>query len=710
MIDISADPSDSENMFVLDPDGNLLNPSGLTVLDYLKHQRRIRSLLNPLYLGPSNDFNINTGLWIRCDDCGAVLYIRHVRENNDLCMSCGYHMKMSSSNRLEYIVDKGSWRPLFQQISSCDPLEFEDYNVYTDRALRSQKSTRLLDALQTGTAFIDNVAIAIAAMDFGYMGGSMGSVVGEKLTRLIEYAIGKGLPLLVVCSSGGARMQEGSLSLMQMAKISSALHMYQSKARLPYITLLTSPTTGGVTASFGMLGDFIVTEPKAIIGFAGRRVIEATIGEILPSNFQTAEYLQEKGQVDMMVERKHIREVISSICWASTHGLYKNYGFSRSGLINGFAQTREERGRRLWENIYPNFIADFFNVDLFPTLNGEEIFHNLKGKVTNLKIKRVLAKDPLSHHETKVLENYTNLIQANARKTDEKKEVQKKSFLYSREGFLYRNYELKEPYPTGKLFTNKININDQRDFPFGLVQELRVVSDSLPNDNPTKANDISDKTFQTFVSELAGVLGASPFYYNRNFASKRINRYIKLMGQWFEDLPSDKGYFQVLSTFQSFADILSFSLVDREKERCKSFPFYFNYDRDSKSKRFRILDEAIAFAKAQSIHWKNFSQDSLLAQKRSPFQKYSTGFQISTHIELENETRFYYFILEKHRNLLEKREAARLADPNRYANERRVRRNLYGNAKQQAENLEAEIQVNYNYVLNQKTRKPTRRK
>ena len=247
-------------------------------------------------------------LWLRCEECGSILYRKHVKQNNKVCFTCASHLDMSSEERIENLIDANSWRPINDQISPGDPLEFEDEKRYLNRLEESQERTGLQDAIQTGTAMIEGIPIALGVMDFQFMGGSMGSVVGEKITRLIEYALEEGLFLVLVCASGGARMQEGIFSLMQMAKISGALSLYKSCGNLLYISLLTSPTTGGVTASFAMLGDIIIAEPKAVIGFAGRRVIEQTLQEELPENFQTAEYLHFHGLIDLIVHRRHLRE------------------------------------------------------------------------------------------------------------------------------------------------------------------------------------------------------------------------------------------------------------------------------------------------------------------------------------------------------------------------------------------------------------------
>jgi acetyl-CoA carboxylase carboxyl transferase subunit beta len=213
-------------------------------------------------------------------------------------------------------------------LSPGDPLEFKDQKQYVERLKDAQQRTGLQDAVQTGTGMLDGIPVALGVMDFNFMGGSMGSVVGEKITRLIEYATQEGLALILVCASGGARMQEGIFSLMQMAKISAALQVHQDSAKLLYISVLTSPTTGGVTASFAMLGDFIFAEPKALIGFAGRRVIEQTLREQLPDDFQTSEYLLHHGLVDLIVPRSYLKQALSE-----TVTFHKNAPFKEAGTI-----------------------------------------------------------------------------------------------------------------------------------------------------------------------------------------------------------------------------------------------------------------------------------------------------------------------------------------------------------------------------------------
>ncbi|KAK7236513.1 hypothetical protein RIF29_45524 [Crotalaria pallida] len=219
---------------------------------------------------------------------------------------------MSSSDRIELSIDSGTWNPMDEDMVSLDPIEFHsEEEPYKDRIDSYQTKIGLTEAVQTGTGQLNGIPVAIGIMDFQFMGGSMGSVVGEKITRLVEYATNELLPLILVCASGGARMQEGSLSLMQMAKISSALYNYQTNKKLFYVSILTSPTSGGVTASFGMLGDIIIAEPNAYIAFAGKRVIEQTLNKTVPEGSQAAEYLFHKGLFDSIVPRNPLKRVLS---------------------------------------------------------------------------------------------------------------------------------------------------------------------------------------------------------------------------------------------------------------------------------------------------------------------------------------------------------------------------------------------------------------
>nr|QIT04142.1 acetyl-CoA carboxylase subunit beta [Sicyos edulis] len=265
----------------------------------------------------SNDLDVTQKyrhLWVQCENCYGLNYKKFLKSKMNICEQCGYHLKMSSSDRIELSIDSGTWDPMDEDMVSLDPIEFHlEEESYKDRIDSYQRKTGLTDAIQTGTGKLNGIPVAIGVMDFQFMGGSMGSVVGEKITRLIEYATNQFLPLIFVCASGGARMQEGSLSLMQMAKISSALYDYQSNKKLFYVAILTSPTTGGVTASFGMLGDIIIAEPDAYIAFAGKRVIEQTLNKTVPEGSQAAEYLFHKGLFDLIVPRNPLKGVLSEL-------------------------------------------------------------------------------------------------------------------------------------------------------------------------------------------------------------------------------------------------------------------------------------------------------------------------------------------------------------------------------------------------------------
>jgi acetyl-CoA carboxylase carboxyl transferase subunit beta len=255
---------------------------------------------------------IADGLWHKCPSCGVLAYTKDLRANLMVCLECSHHVGVNSDERIRQLIDANSWMPLDENIRPEDPLQFRDRKPYSDRLRETQAKTGLVDAIQTGLGQLDGSPVALGVMDFRFMGGSMGSVVGEKLTRLIERATQKRFPAIVICASGGARMQEGMLSLMQMAKISGALERHRA-AQLLYIPVLTHPTTGGVTASFAMLGDIILAEPKATIGFAGRRVIEQTLREKLPDDFQTAEDLLLHGFVDAIVPRTQLKKTLSQL-------------------------------------------------------------------------------------------------------------------------------------------------------------------------------------------------------------------------------------------------------------------------------------------------------------------------------------------------------------------------------------------------------------
>jgi len=255
---------------------------------------------------------IPPGLWTRCEGCRQLIYNKELANNLKVCPKCKYHFRLSSFERLTLLLEEGTYQEYNAHIKPADPLGFVDSKKYVDRLKDDQEKTKLSDAVVTGEGLIGPFRVCIAVMDFSFRGGSMGSVVGEKITRLIEKAIQEKIPLVIISASGGARMQEGILSLMQMAKTSAAIARL-NKAGLLYISILTNPTTGGVAASFAALGDIIISEPQSIIGFAGARVIEQTIRQKLPSHFQKAEFLLQHGFVDMVVERKNIKETIIKI-------------------------------------------------------------------------------------------------------------------------------------------------------------------------------------------------------------------------------------------------------------------------------------------------------------------------------------------------------------------------------------------------------------
>lgn len=263
-------------------------------------------------LQPQPEREIADGLWTKCKSCDVLTYTKDLRHNQMVCKECGFHNRVGSRERIRQLIDEGTWTEISHNVAPTDPLKFRDKKAYGDRLKDYQEKTGLTDAVITGTGLIDGLPMAIAVMDFAFMGGSMGSVVGEKICRLIEHGTAEGLPVVIICASGGARMQEGMLSLMQMAKISGALERHREK-KLLYIPVLTNPTTGGVTASFAMLGDLIIAEPKATIGFAGRRVIEQTLREKLPDDFQTSEYLLQHGFVDAIIPRTELKHRLAQL-------------------------------------------------------------------------------------------------------------------------------------------------------------------------------------------------------------------------------------------------------------------------------------------------------------------------------------------------------------------------------------------------------------
>lgn len=252
------------------------------------------------------------GLWTKCVHCGAQITNKDLEENMMVCPQCDYHFRIGARERIKQLFDEDSFVEMFKKIQPTDPLNFTDTEPYKDRLKSAKEKTNLDEAVITGIGKIEGHEVATAVMDFEFMGGSMGSVVGEKVTRIMEEAAEKKIPMLAITSSGGARMQESALSLMQMAKTSCACTRMDEEKVL-YICLLTEPTFGGVTASFGTLGDIIIAEQGARIGFAGRRVIEQTIHQKLPSGFQTAEYLLKYGQIDIISKRKDLRDNLSKI-------------------------------------------------------------------------------------------------------------------------------------------------------------------------------------------------------------------------------------------------------------------------------------------------------------------------------------------------------------------------------------------------------------
>jgi acetyl-CoA carboxylase carboxyl transferase subunit beta len=255
---------------------------------------------------------VPNGLWIKCSDCGEIIYKKELERNLHVCAKCNHHHRITAKQRIALVIDEGTFVEHDAGIEPVDALRFKDLKKYKERLAASQKALTTKDALLCGEGAIGGHAVMVAAFEFGFMGGSMGSVVGEKIARLFETGLEKGIPVIIFSASGGARMQEGILSLMQMAKTSTAIARFKEHG-LPYLSVLTDPTTGGVSASFAMLGDIILAEPKALIGFAGRRVIEQTIRQNLPDNFQTSEYLLDHGMLDMIVERKDMKGLLSRL-------------------------------------------------------------------------------------------------------------------------------------------------------------------------------------------------------------------------------------------------------------------------------------------------------------------------------------------------------------------------------------------------------------
>ena len=259
---------------------------------------------------PKTTSRVPEGLWEKCPDCDAILYAKDLVKNLQVCDKCGHHFRLGAIDRLKSLFDDERWEELAPDLRSNDPLTFTDTKPYRDRLAKTMASTGQSDAVIVGVGKVEGMPAVVASMDYSFIGGSMGVGVGEKIVRGIELALERRVPVIIVSCSGGARMMEGALSLMQMAKIAAALARLD-RARLPYISVLTDPTTGGVTASYAMLGDLNVAEPRALIGFAGPRVIEQTIRQKLPDGFQRSEFLLERGMLDLVVDRRELKGTLA---------------------------------------------------------------------------------------------------------------------------------------------------------------------------------------------------------------------------------------------------------------------------------------------------------------------------------------------------------------------------------------------------------------
>jgi acetyl-CoA carboxylase carboxyl transferase subunit beta len=258
---------------------------------------------------PEKPSRVPEGLWIKCEGCQQIIWHKEIDRNSNVCPKCNYHFRISAEERIRLLLDDGNYREIFDNITSVDVLRFRDTKKYKDRLQSSWNATGRSDAVRVVEGQLGGRDVVLCSMEYAFMGGSMGTAVGEKITRAAERSLEKRAPLIIVSCSGGARMQEGALSLMQMAKISAALARMDDEG-LPYISILTDPTTGGVSASYAMLGDLNIAEPRALIGFAGPRVIEQTIRQKLPEGFQRSEFLLEHGMLDDIVERKNMRDYL----------------------------------------------------------------------------------------------------------------------------------------------------------------------------------------------------------------------------------------------------------------------------------------------------------------------------------------------------------------------------------------------------------------
>jgi acetyl-CoA carboxylase carboxyl transferase subunit beta len=269
-----------------------------------------RSKENILTDTPKKD--ITDGTWIKCDECGEMIHITQWESNCYLCSKCGYHFRIGSEEYFKLLLDEGTFKEMDKKMNSTDPLNFTDSKPYKQRIEEIEKKTNLNDAIRTGTGKINSIDVVLCCMDFKFIGGSMGSVVGEKIARAIDRSIKTRYPIIIISSSGGARMMEGAISLMQLAKTSSRLAKL-AEEKIPYISVLTNPTTGGASASYSMLGDINIAEPNALIGFAGPRVIKQATGKDLPKGFQKSEFVQEHGFIDVIVNRKDLKDKLTQL-------------------------------------------------------------------------------------------------------------------------------------------------------------------------------------------------------------------------------------------------------------------------------------------------------------------------------------------------------------------------------------------------------------
>jgi acetyl-CoA carboxylase carboxyl transferase subunit beta len=266
----------------------------------------------PIEQAPEKASRIQEGLWIKCEGCHQIIWHKEIDRNNNVCPKCGYHFRISAEQRIQMLLDGGQYKEIFTNVLSVDVLRFKDTKKYKDRLQQSWNSAGQSDAVRVVEGTLGGRPVVLCAMEYSFMGGSMGTVVGEKITRAAERSLEMKAPLIIVSCSGGARMQEGALSLVQMAKISAALARLDDAA-IPFISVITDPTTGGVSASYAMLGDLNIAEPRALIGFAGPRVIEQTIRQKLPEGFQRSEFLLEHGMLDSIVERQELRDYLIRI-------------------------------------------------------------------------------------------------------------------------------------------------------------------------------------------------------------------------------------------------------------------------------------------------------------------------------------------------------------------------------------------------------------